>query len=93
MESIETGSIFLCNARGKKEVSLAKKMPKASYNEDQVQSTRGKMIRHNMIRNRENGCCVFTHKNDFPKYDLHGLKQDSEEIIGCLEEEICSTTQ
>ena len=58
-----------------------------------VQSTRGKMIRHNMIRNRENEGCVFTHKNDFPKYDSHGLKQDSEEIIGCLEEEICSTTQ
>ena len=58
-----------------------------------VQSARGKMIRHNMIRNRENEGCVFTHKNDFPKYDSHGLKQDSEEIIGSLEEEICSTAQ
>ena len=46
-----------------------------------------------MIRNRENEGCVFTHKNDFPKYDSHGLKQDSEKIIGCLEEEICSTAQ
>ena len=43
-----------------------------------------------MIRNRENEGCVFTHKNDFPKYDSHGMKQDPEEIIGCLEEEIGS---
>ena len=34
-----------------------------------------------MIRNRENEGCVFTHKNDFPKYDSHGLKQDSDDVM------------
>ena len=90
-------ALFL--ALTEKRVLIFEKLPCAKFSkynkimELTVQSTRGKMIRHNMIRNRENEGCVFTHKNDFPKYDSHGLKQDSEEIIGCLEEEICSTTQ